>query len=556
MAAEEVDVCVIGSGAGGGVAAYALAAAGFSIVVLEAGPRFDPALYALDETDWESAAKLLKIPAGNSQNFTSGPPQPLDPRYEHLRAWSQLGRFASPTHRSPPQIFRVKGVGGCTLHYQGEAHRFSPHGFVSRSELGYADDWPIRYEDLEPYYERMERLLGVAGDHRNPHKPPRLPFPNPPHFLSCATQRVKQGFDRLGLTLWPNSLAILSRPKGDRPPCNYCNGCERGCMTGAKSSMDVTLIPQAEATGRVRVISNAMARDIPLDKMGKAKGVTYFDRSGVEHFQPAKLVVLAAGALESPRLLLHATSNRFSDGLANRSGLVGRNFMETLVYFNIALFEDPIHSYKGTQIDARCWDFNQSDPQRAFRGGVVFGVSALNLLGPLSYTKHLVRGWGLQHKQRMRELFGRVIHLFAVGEHLPHPDNRITLDEEARDSFGIPLPKVTVALSQNELDMLDFMRSQARAILGAAGVKEILGEISAYDTDHISHMSGTCRMGTDPQSSVVNEFCQSHDVPNLFITDASCFVTEGGGDSPSLTIQALALRASDYIAAQAKKGNL
>ncbi len=538
--------------------AYTLSQAGFSVVVLETGPRFDPNTYPLNQSQWERLPKTFGSTRDKERDrYTVGPPQSLHPQYRHLQSWAE-GYKPNPqkTHRTSPKVYRVKGVGGCTLHYQGEAHRFSPHGFRSRSLFGYGEDWPIEYEDLEPYYTQMENLLGVAGDASNPFKAPRNPFPNPPHRLSCASQRVKQGFDRLGLHLHPNSLGILSRPQDDRPPCNYCNGCSQGCMMKAKSSMDVSLIPLAEATGRTRIIPNATASGIHLDSRGRAKGVTYFNERHEEHFVHAKAVVLSAGAMESPRLLLNSTSSMFPDGLANRNGLVGRYFMETMLQDITALFEEPIHAYKGLQIDARSWDFNTPEPKRSFQAGVVFGVSALNLIGPVAYAKYLVRGWGQTHKDAMREYFGKVLSLFAIGEQHPHPDNRVTLDRTVRDNFGLPVAQLATNLYANELEMLSFMAEQGKAILDAAGVKRILGERSAYDLSAITHMGGTCRMGLDPKASVVNGFCQTHDVPNLFVVDSSCFVTQGGGDSPSLTIQAIALRAGEYLAEEAKKGNI
>jgi choline dehydrogenase-like flavoprotein len=296
--------------------------------------------------------------------------------------------------------------------------------------------------------------------------------------------------------------------------------------------------------------------NIPVDNRGKAKGVVFIDENNNENIIQAKVVVLSAGALESPRLLLNSASHVFPDGLANRSGVVGRYFMETIFHSTAVMFEEPIHSYKGLQIDARCWDFNMPDPKQSFQAGVVFGVSALGLLGPLAYAKYLVQGWGKSHKDQMREYFGRTVYLFSIGEQHPHQDNRISLDPTERDRFGIPVAKITTKLSPNDLEMINFMANQENVIVDAARAKKVLGAASAYDQSTISHMSGTCRMGSNLQKSVVNGFCQSHDVQNLFIVDASCFVTEGGGDSPSLTIQAIALRAGDYLVEEARKGDL
>ncbi|HEX3033614.1 MAG TPA: GMC family oxidoreductase, partial [Thermodesulfobacteriota bacterium] len=447
---EEVDVCIIGSGAGGAVVAYALGRAGFSVVVLEAGPRYNPMHYHMGKKDWEQNSYPFASSQEEKQKnlYTYGTTEKLNPAYKYLRSWSKISGFYNNTDiKRPPAIHRVKGVGGTTLHYQGEAHRFSPHGFKSKSLYGVAEDWPIAYGDLEPYYEKAETVLGVSGLNQNPFKPPRGPFPNPPHELSCASKRVKVGFDKLGLNLCPNSLNILSRPKDDRPACNYCNGCTLGCMMRAKGSMDVTFIPKAEATGNVEVMPNSVVREITINKHGKADGVVYFDPQKIERRQKAKIVVVSAGALESPRLLLNSKSSLFPEGLSNGSGMVGKFFMETLFYSVTVLFPERINSYKGLQIDSRAWDYNEPRKENSFTGGVVFGVSALDLLGPLSYARRLAPGWGSGHKNFMRKYFGHAVNVFAIGEQLPHEDNSITIDPEVKDYYGIPVAKVSTKLS-------------------------------------------------------------------------------------------------------------
>ncbi len=556
---EEADVCIIGSGAGGAVVAYALARAGFSVVVLEAGPRFTSSHYHADKMEWEKHLYpfLKQKNIKKKELYTYGVSEQLDPAYSHLRSRSiSHGFYNNAKKRKRPYIQRVKGVGGTTLHYQGEAHRFSPHGFMSRSLYGVADDWPVSYKDLEPYYEKAEIVLGVSGANQNPFKPLRNPYPHPPHKLSCASKKVKAGFDRLGLHLWPNSLAINSRPYDGRPPCNYCNGCQHGCMMKSKGSMDVTFIPKAEATGNVEIRTNSVAREVTVDKNGKAEGVVYLDSKKKVRRQKARIVVISAGALESPRLLLNSKSFLFPDGLSNSSGLVGKNFMETIVCFVTALFSEQINAYKGLQIDSRAWDYNKPRENNSFSGGVVFGVSALDLLGPLSYVNRLTSGWGIEHKDFMRKYFGHAINVFAIGEQMPYEENCIGIDPEVEDYYGIPVAKVTTRLHSDDLEMLSFMSKRCKEILEAAGAEEIVRELSSYDLSLISHISGTCRMGTNPNSSVLNSYCQSHDVNNLFVIDSSCFVTEGGGDSPSLTIHAIALRASEYIINEAKKMNL
>ncbi len=537
--------------------AYALGKAGFSVVVLEAGRRFSAADYDTNEKTWETMSNPFVSAQERAESYLYrySEPEELDPSYSHLRSKSSAhGFYNNSKKRKPPHIDRVKGVGGTTLRYQGEAHRFAPNSFRYRSAYGIAEDWPISYEDLEPYYEKIEHMLGVAGSNKNPFKAPRGPFPLPNHPLSCASMRVKTGFDKLGLHLLPNSLNILSKSRDGRPACNYCNGCYLGCKMRAKGSMDVTFIKKAESMPNVEVRPESVVSELTLSKKGSVNGVIYFDTAKVENRLNARLVVLSAGALESPRLLLNSKSALFPDGMSNSSGMVGKNFMETLTCAATALFEEQIHSYKGLQIDSRAWDYNEPKKMNSFQGGVVFGVTALDLLGPLSYARLLASGWGGKHKDFMRKYFGHAVNVFAIGEHLPSEKNMITIDPQAVDYYRIPVAKVTSNLHDNDLRIIDFMVKKCRQIAEAAGAVEILREYSSYDLSAISHISGTCRMGTDPKKSVLSPFCRSHDIHNLFVVDSSCFVTEGGGDSPSLTIHAIALRTADYIVNEAKRG--
>ncbi len=553
---KETDICIIGSGAAGAVAAYALGNAGLSVVVLEAGPHFKPSDYHTNKKEWEKFPDPFEDPKDTDKKslYTYSSPEKLDPAYAHLRSTTRVhGQYNNTDRRLPPSIKRVKGVGGSTLHYQGEAHRFAPHCFEMKTLFGIADDWPISYKDLEPYYEQVENILGVAGSADNPFKSPRKPFPNPPHELSCASKRVKKGFDKLGLHLLPNSLNILSKPGGGRPACNYCNGCFLGCKIRAKGSMDVTFIKKAEATGNVEIRSEATVREITVDKHGRADSVIYFDSGKTEKRARAKIIIMAAGAVETPRLLLNSKSSLFPEGLANSSGTVGKYFMETLSHAVTALFNEKIDAHKGLQIDSRAWDYNRPDKHMPFLGGVSLGVTALELIGPLKYAQLLAPGWGNEHKDFMKKHFGNAVTVFAGGEQLPHEKNTISIDPEVKDYFGIPVAKVTTKLRNNDLEMLSFMAGKCRDISEAAGAADILREFGSYDLSIMTHMAGTCRMGVAPQSSVVDPFCRSHDVKNLFIIDSSCFVTEGGGDSPSLTIHAIALRTSDYIINEAKK---
>ena len=526
---DPVDVCVIGAGAAGAVVAKKLGVAGFSVVVLEAGPRFNPAKdYPTRQHDFEVAGPALF--------------EPQDPRRD-LYTWSDGPWF---------HFSRIKGVGGSTLVYTGISRRFHVSDFRVRSIDGVADDWPIIYEDLAPYYDEVERELGVAGRAGAPGEAPRGAYPLPPFGFNCASQTIQQGARRLGWELWPSPLAINSVPYDGRPACVRCGATTvTGCPIGAKGTADVTYIRKAEATGRVEVRSLCTAREITVDGQGRARSVIYFDPDGQEQEQEARLVVLAANAVESPRLLLLSKSSLFPQGLANSSGLVGKYFTEHLAVFTRAVFEQRLDPYRGPHGGGMIEHFYDTRPEHDFVRGWTFEVNN-GWLWPYS-TARKVPGWGLEHKDAMRRVFGRIMGTATVGEQLPDVNNTVTLDPKVVDNYGVPVPRITNRLGANDRAMLKVIKARTVELLEAAGAIEI-GE-PTHKLGGSSHYLGTCRMGDDPQKSVLNRWCQSHDVPNLFVVDSSGFVT-GGAANPALTIQALAAYSSDYMIEQAKRGEL
>jgi choline dehydrogenase-like flavoprotein len=327
--------------------------------------------------------------------------------------------------------------------------------------------------------------------------------------------------------------------------------CTWGCLTKAKSSVDVTYIPKAEATGRVEVRPESVAIRIEVDARGKAKSVIYVDKDGVEHEQEAEVIIVSAGTVQSPRLLLVSKSLLFPDGLANSSGLVGKNFMAHVNIHSAALFPDRIDSYRGIPGGAYSADFARTASTNAFARGWVLEMSAGIVGGPAEMA-NLIPGWGAWHKDYMRKNFGHVAGLVTVGEQLPDERNRVELDPEVIDDYGVPVPRITLDPRENDKLMLVAMEKNLREIYEAAGATEIL--YMRYRPGG-GHLMGTCCMGNNPATSVLNSFCQSHDVPNLFVIDGSCFVT-GGTANPAHTIQAIATRAAEYIAEEGRKGNL
>ncbi len=527
-APEPVDVCIVGSGAGGAVLAKELGEAGLKVVVLEAGPRFNPSAYPTDKFDFEIRAPEVF--------------EPPDPRRD-LYTWEGPWFHYS----------RVKGVGGSTLVYVGVTPRFHPSDFRTRSQDSVGEDWPLTYEDLAPYYDRVEYILGVAGDDTdNPFAPPRArPYPTPPHPFNCASQHLKIATQRLGWHMGHSPVAIPTVLWEGRPPSIGCGTCRLGCKIRSKASMDVTYIPLAEATGNVEVRSRCMAFEITVDRAGRARSVRYFDAEGNVQEQPARIIALAGNAVETPRLLLMSTSSRFPDGLANSSGLVGKYFMEHIAVFATLVLPEQVDAWKGIPAGGIIQDFYETRPEHSFARGFTLEINN-GWQWPVAVARR-IPGWGTAHKRRLLEVFGRTVGLGSVGEQLPDPRNRVELDPEVKDSYGLPVPRIVNLARENDRAMIEAIKQRMRELADAADATFL--QEPTYRPGGSSHYMGTCRMGTNPETSVVNPWQQAHDVPNLFIADSSVFVT-GAAVNPSLTIMALATRTAEYIVEQLRRGEL
>ncbi len=546
--ADAHDVLVIGSGAGGGACAWALADAGLSVLVLEAGPDYGVTDYLLHRAEWEQQGFPEKPPGPGRYSFA--PLQDLDPAWDDLRSWNRnFGRAVEDERRRGGQYHHVRGVGGSTLHFTGEAHRLHPEAFRMHSRFGVAADWPLSYRELEPFYVIAERIMGIAGPEQDPVRWRSSPLPLPPHPLSFASRKIESGCERLGLNWQPNTLAVLSRPYDGRPPCNYCGQCTRGCPRTDKGSVDVTFLRKARRSGRCTVLPGHRVVALAAGPADRVTEAIYVDAQGGQHRLRARIVVVACGALETPRLLLHSANHHAPDGLANESGLVGRNFMETLAWTSSGLHPDRLGSHRGLPSDSICWDFNAPDAIPGVIGGCRFspGTCEADLAGPINYARRVVPGWGAGHKAAMREAFGRVLSIGAIGEFLPNAGTYIDLDPDRRDDLGIPLARIHSRLEKGDLRRLRFMAEKCREILRASGVAELFEEYGTYDVFGSTHVFGTCRMGRDAGSAVVDSNCRSHRWRNLFIADASVFPSSGGGESPALTIGALAIRTAGHI---------
>ncbi|WP_018719751.1 GMC family oxidoreductase [Arhodomonas aquaeolei] len=549
---SEPRIVIIGSGPGGAAAAWALTRRGIPVLMLEAGPRFDPDTdFRLDRPDWE--ARRFPHRDGSQGSYRFAPLQQLEARWDDLRSWNRVtGRLNDGPRRRPSGIgyHHVRGVGGSTLHYTGEAHRLNRHSMRMRSRFGVAADWPLDYDTLEPWYREAETLIGIAGPGAGEDRPGSRDHFQPPHPIGSAGRRLARGARVLGLDWVANDRAALSRPHDGRPACNYCGNCNLGCPRRDKGSADVTFIRRAAATGHLRLRTGVQATRLETGADRRITAVHAVSTGGADERIPVERVILAGGAVESPRLLLASASPAWPDGIANGSGQVGRNFMETLFWSSSALAELPIASFKCLPSDSICWNYNRPDAIPDIVGGCRFSVSTNEngFSGPIQYAQRVVGGFGHELKRGVREQLGDIVSVSAVGESLPSNGTFVDLHPQDRDDHGVPLARIHSHLGEGELQRLAFMARTCRRILEAAGTSEPVEEFGAYDHFAATHVFGTCRMGSDPHASVVNAELRSHDHGNLHIVDASVFPSSGGGESPSLTISALALRAGTAIA--------
>ncbi|QGZ67073.1 GMC family oxidoreductase [Paraburkholderia acidisoli] len=513
---EAVDFVIVGTGAGGATLACKLAEAGFSVVAFDAGAWWRPLEeFASDETH---QSKLY----WTDERLCDGD-NPL-----------QLGSNNSG-----------KAVGGSMVHFAMVSLRFRPEWFKSRSLLGYGADWPIDWREMWRYYAEVEQVLGISGPVNYPWGPKRPRYPYRAHEVNGAGLVLARGCEALGIPWSPTPLATLSAPRGDAHQCVYRGFCVAGCSTNAKQSTLVTWIPRALRAG-AEVRDLAMVGRIETDSAGRASGV-HFHREGRWQFQRARNVVVAGYAIETPRLLLNSANTRYPEGLANRSGLVGKNLMVQLNQAAWGTMENEIRWYKGPPSLALTEHWNYTDSGKDFFGGYCYMSQ-----GPLPVVwAGTQAGRGLWGDALVREMakYNHQAGLKIVGETLPQERNRVTLADE-KDAYGLPIARVTWSMDDNDRRMVRHALGFMRRALDAAGACDIWTQ----DED-TCHLNGTARMGFDAETSVVDADCRSWDIPNLWICDGSVFPTVGGVN-PSLTIQAVACRTADRMQQLAARGEL
>ena len=513
---DEVDFCIIGTGAGGGVLAQRLARFGFSVVALEAGPWHDT------ETD------MVSDEAGSGRMY-----------------WTDV----RVTGGTEPLEFGAnnsgRGVGGSTIHYAGFCPRLHPSDFRVKSHDGVAADWPIAYEDLEPYYAAMEREYPVSGPARYPWGKPHG-YPYAPLQAGTAGQKLIEGCTRLGIPVVAGGpVAIPAGRVGKRPHCIMRGFCLLGCKVGAKSSTMVSHIPDAIAHG-AEIRTRSMAAQVMLNASGNATGVRYFrtlDDAGnfVEEVQRAKAVIVSGYAIESPRLLLNSE-------IANSSGLVGKFLMAQAGPVVWGRFPELIRQYKAPPACALTEEFYETDPRNDFVRGY-----ALQTVAPLPIAMaHLLIEEDGDYGERVLERMQDYNHYAAIGvlgEILPDERNFVSLHPTEKDRYGLPVPYSHFNLFENDRRMMQAGISRARAVLHAAGATE------THSVNRYAHLVGTCRMGFSPTDSVVDSCCRSWDVPNLLVCDGSVLPTQGSAN-PAITISAMAARTADWLRRAAPAGEL
>jgi choline dehydrogenase-like flavoprotein len=513
------------------VLAKELAEQKLSVVVLDAGPWVRRDSIPTARFDWE---------------LHLGDFHPFDERRDRITVTRDSGSF---------DISRFKGIGGSTMRWEGFSTRLHPDDLRRKTVCGVGVDWPLEYSELERHYARVERILGVACTPDSRFDPPRGAYPNPPIEFSCAVQRVKVGCDKLGLHTAHAPMAILTRPTRNRMSCNYCGGCWHGCFMGALSNMGQTYVPLAQKAG-AEIRAQCMATRIVMLRDGKkARGVEYLDQAGALHLQPARAVAICGNGVETPRLLFLSATPDQPDGLANSSGLVGRYFSGHTLVKAYGFVEERVDAYRGPNIGGMVQDFYDHDDTRDFVGGYLIALRN-GEMGPLGFYRQWVQRKGLfgaELIRHMNESFGHSVNISAYGEQTPNEDNRVSLDDEVTDTFGLPVPRIRTVLSQNETRMQAHMGETLSAILEAAGAREI--RVARYNSIMGTHLLGTCRMGEDSRTSVTNSFGRTHDVANLFIADGSLFPC-GTPANPTLTIQALATRVALGIVKQLEAGEL
>ncbi|UMZ72496.1 GMC family oxidoreductase [Natranaerofaba carboxydovora] len=549
---KDANVIIVGFGCAGGILARELAESGLKVIALERGPNISSAQYSMDELRFPIRNKVLWGPQ-NEPQYTWRPNKSI----ERERIIEGLGGW---------------GPGGDHLHWGANSWRFQPETFKAKTVFGQVEngamiDWPISYEDLEPYYQLFEERIGVSGDHtKDPYHPPRdRSYPMPPTVPGYATRHFVDTASSMGYQPFPVPAAINSVDYDGRHACGYCGFCQSfGCVVEAKGDVGLTEIRKVMANPNFELRTNSTATKITVDNTNRASGVNYIDSEGCNRYVSGDIVIVASQYLQSTRLLLMSKSFSFPNGIGNNNGQVGRYFVHRAINQIIGLFDEPMNAFLGptpryavnafadNNFDPRDWD------QNFIMGGNMTGAEPYGLAGqPIEFTQaptpEGIPSWGEKYKKFISEAYTHHYTIRFYTTEPPQLNSFIDLDPKIKDSLGLPVPRVTFDWHPQAKEQFSFLQNRAYEILSAAGAKKIWGEEMQEPWVLSSHAGGSTRMGEDPNNSVVNRYCQSHEVPNLFVVGSSSMPVIGAYN-PGETVGALAYWVADFIQKETRSG--
>ena len=552
------DAIVVGTGAAGGVAAKELTEGGLDVLVLEAGPKLEPSTFLSHRWPYEMPFRGFDKPGDK------------DKIYPHQWTSSEYTRPLYIDEREHPYTtapgtswiwVRSRCVGGKILHWSRNARRLSDYDFKAADRDGYGENWPITYKDLAPFYDKLESFVGVSASIENiPHLPDGKYLP--PFPLNCGERIVQKVAPTLGLGMRviPKRAAMRSRSINGLAACHYCGHCGRGCDIGAFWNSISDTIPAAAATGRLTLRTDAVVRKIVVDNNGKPRGVSFVDRLSKKDYKvKGRVIVLGASALESTRIMLNSVSRHWPDGIANSSGVLGHYLMDNIGGPSISGLLPQLRDRevvnedgKASGVDIVPYRNIDSRHPKFIRSYVHEGGSGARAFPSFARS---MSGYGQKFKRTVRSYYTTSIGFGTRGEMLARFENYVEIDRDVADAWGIPVLKFNCRMSDNEREMAKDSIQNLKALMEALGAENVNVRDRLMSPGYAIHGMGTARMGADPKKSVLNQFNQAHDLKNLFVVDGACFVTSGGY-GPTLSIGALAARASDYIVNQMKTGEL
>jgi choline dehydrogenase-like flavoprotein len=532
---QRFDVCVIGSGPAGGILAKELAESGAKVALVEGGPPIAPEEFHYHAWPYDFRNRTVPAP-GYPREVTESI------RYEDCDKVS---------------VNRIRAVGGRSIHWNAVCLRFAERDFRERSLAGIEEDWPLSYQELAPDYSYVERMIGVTGSRENLEILPDGDF-LPPLKFRCSERIVKRVCDKMGIPFIPTRKALITKPYDGRPACHYCGNCMRGCDVGAIFSTAASMLPKAQRTGNFTLLPNKLAREIVVDQEGKARAVSVVDTvTRKEEEIGARIIAICCGAIEGARLLLNSCSPRFPNGIANSSGLVGRYLTghsagTLLGYLEDLLGTKPVNN-DGATDHSLIPRFNHLDHRKLnYAGGWQYQMNYIGFMFP--HQAHYLKGYGTSFKEQVRFLQPGLFHITSICKAVARKENYVSVDPGHLDAYGIPIPVVRFRFCDNDRMLHADSIDRAKELLDAAKARNTIVQTPEIG-GLISHEAGTTRMGNDPRTSVLNSFCQAHDVKNLFVVSGSAFTTIPE-KSPTHTIMALAVRAARYMASESRKGNL